>query len=222
MIQEVIQINQRVEIEAVVRGKRQVYPSRIESLDEQGIVLAAPLRGGVLEPIRLGEPVKVVIPHRDSLYAFATAVVSRREGRIPYLVVEWPAELSAANRRAYFRLDVLLNMDYAILDQDRKPGELAIPAQRGLVKNLSGCGLLAWIDDEPALHHGSELVIDIHLPEVSGSVTARVVRKEPIPEDPRGRVSLGLDIETITPGFRDQIIRYLFQQQRERRSKGIL
>ena len=222
MIQEVIRINERVEIEAEVRGERENYPSRIESLTEGGIVLAAPLRGGVMEPIRIGAEIKVVVPYQDSLFAFPTTVLSRWEGRIPYLVVGWPQELSGANRRAYFRLDVLLNMDYAILDPDRNEGELATPAQRGLIKNLSGCGLLAWVDDDPDLRLGSELTIDIHLPEVSGTVIARVVRKEHIPDDPKGRVAIGLNIESMAPNFRDQIIRYLFQEQRERRNKGIL
>lgn len=222
MIQEIIRINERVEIEAVVRGKQETYPSRIESLADEGIILAAPLRGGVVEPIRLGAEIKVIVPYQESLYAFQTTVLGRREGRIPYIVVGWPTELSGANRRAYFRLDVLLDMDYAILDPQRKQGELAIPAKRGLVKNLSGCGLLAWVDCEPDLHHGSELIIDLHLPDISGSVIARVVRKEQIPDDPEGRVAVGLNIESMAPSFRDQIIRYLFQEQRERRSKGIL
>jgi c-di-GMP-binding flagellar brake protein YcgR len=66
------------------------------------------------------------------------------------------------------------------------------------------------------------LLVDIHLPETSGTTIARVVRKEPIPEDHRGRVAVGLQMEDISPTFQDEIIGYLFQQQRERRSKGIL
>jgi len=223
VIKQIIQVNQRVDLEAVVRGQREVYPSRIESFNEHGIVLAAPLRGGVLEPVRIGDTVKVTIATRDRLYAFETSVLNRQEGRIPYLIVEWPTELQTANRRAYFRLDVLLNMDYAILDPEDSSAELAVPANRGLVKNLSACGLLAWVDDESKLLHGSRLLIDIHLPETTtGTIIARVVRKEPIPEDPRHRVAIGLEIEDISPTFQDQIIQYLFQQQRERRSKGIL
>ena len=222
VMEEIIQVNQRVELEAVVRGEWQSYPSRIEILDDNGIVLAAPLRGGVLEPVRIGDQVRVTIPYKDSLYGFETSVIGRRTGQIPYLVVGWPTGVTAANRRAYFRLDVLLNMDYAVLESEEQLINPPLPEKRGLVKNLSGCGLLAWVEDEPSLHHGSRLLIDIHLPEISGTVIARVVRKAPIPEDHRERVAVGLEIEDITPAFRDEIIRYLFQQQRERRNKGIL
>ncbi|NLJ25753.1 MAG: hypothetical protein GX354_10125 [Firmicutes bacterium] len=222
VMEEIIRVNQRVELEAVVRGEREHYPSRIEILDDNGIVLAAPLRGGVLEPLRIGDPVKITIQHKDSLYEFETSILGRRSGHIPYLVVKWPTGLTAANRRAFFRLDVLLNMDYAILGSEQVLIEPPIPEKRGLVKNLSGCGLLAWVEDEPDLHRGSRLLVDIHLPETSGTTIARVVRKEPIPEDHRGRVAVGLQMEDISPTFQDEIIGYLFQQQRERRSKGIL
>ena len=221
-MEEIIQVNQRVELEAVVRGERQCYPSRIEILDGSGIVLAAPLRGGVLEPIRIGDQVKITIAHRDSLYAFETAVLGRRSGHIPCLVVQWPAELTAANRRAFFRLDVLLNMDYVVLESEEALIEPPIPEKRGLVKNLSGCGLLAWVEDEPKLRHNSLLLIDLHLPDMSETIIARVVRKAPIAEDHRERVAVGLEIEEIASTFQDEIIRYLFQQQRERRNKGIL
>lgn len=222
VMEEIIQVNQRVELEAVVRGEWQCYPSRIEILNDSGIVLAAPLKGGVLEPVRIGDQVKVTIPYKDSLYGFEASVIGRRTGQIPYLVVGWPRGVTPANRRAYFRLDVLLNMDYEVLESEEELAKPPLPEKRGLVKNLSGCGLLAWMEDEPGLHHGSRLLIDLHLPEISDTIIARVVRKAPIPEDHRERVAIGLEIEDITSAFRDEIIRYLFQQQRERRSKGIL
>ncbi|NLK07724.1 MAG: flagellar brake protein [Firmicutes bacterium] len=222
MISDVIKINERVEIEVTRRGKPEVYPSRIESLEDSGILLAAPLRGGLVQPIPIGGEVKIVVPYQDSIYAFNTTVLARREGHIPYILVRWPEELSQANRRGYFRLDVLLNMTYAILPKGVNKGELPIPNKSGLIKNLSGSGLLAWIKNEHDLIHGSELLVDIHLPVASGQVTARVVRKTTIPDDPENRIAVGLHIEKIASKFRDEIIRYLFQEQRERRSKGIL
>ena len=221
MIKQIIQVNQRVDLEAVVRGQREVYPSRIESFNEHGIVLAAPLRGGVLEPVRIGDTVKVTIATRDRLYAFETSVLNRQEGRIPYLIVEWPTELQTANRRAYFRLDVLLNMDYAILDPEDSSAELAVPANRGLVKNLSACGLLAWVDDESKLLHGSRLLIDIHCPRRQLALSLLGGAERANSRRPKASVAIGLEIEDISPTFQDQIIQYLFQQQRERRSKGI-
>ena len=204
MMKEIIHINQRVELEAYVRGEWRRYPSRIEGVNDQHNLLAAPLKGGILEPVSIGSTVRATIVHKDRVFEFETVVADRRSSGIPYLVVEWPEELRVANRRAFFRLDVLMN---------KKPG---------LIKNLSGSGLLAWVEDEPELISGSRLVVDIHLPEESGTVLARVVRKEQVPDDHRGRLAVGLDIEEITPAFQDAIIRYLFEQQRERRSKGIL
>jgi len=58
------------------------------------------------------------------------------------------------------------------------------------------------VEDEPDLHRGSHLLVDIHLPETSGTTIARVVRKEPIPEDHRGRVAVGLQMEDISPTFK--------------------
>ncbi len=222
VIEEIIQVNQRVELEVLVRGEWQCYPSRIEILHDSGIALAAPLKGGILEPVRIGEKARITIPYKDALYGFETSVLGRQSGNINYLIVGWPTSLTTANRRAYFRLDVLLNMDYAVLESEEAIIDPPIPEKRGLVKNLSACGLLAWVDDEPNMRRDSLLLIDIHLPDVSGTVIARVVRKEMIEEDEKERVAVGLHMEDVSTAFQDDIIGYLFQQQRERRSKGIL
>ncbi|NLA58318.1 MAG: flagellar brake protein [Firmicutes bacterium] len=222
MMKEVIQVNQRVELEAFVRGEWRRYPSRIEGVSDRLILLAAPLKSGVLEPVSIGSPIRAVIIHQGRVFEFESVVVDRHRGDIPYLVVEWPQELTVANRRAFFRLDVLLNMNYALLESEEEVEELLIPQKPGLIKNLSGSGLLVWVEDEDGLAIGSRMVVDIQLPEASDIVLARVVRKEEVPDDHRGRVAVGLDIEEINPAFQDAIIRYLFEQQRERRNKGIL
>ena len=222
MMKQVINVNQRVELEAYVRGEWRRYPSRVEGVNEQSILLAAPLKGGVLEPVSIGSRIRATIVHQDRVFEFESVVVDRNRGNIPYLVVEWPQELRAANRRAFFRLDVLLNMNYALVGSEEEVEEVPIPEKSGLIKNLSGSGLLAWVEDEEELTIGSRMVVEIQLPEESGTVLAKVVRKEEVPDDHRGRVAVGLDIEEISPAFQDEIIRYLFEQQRERRSKGIL
>ena len=139
VIKQIIQVNQRVDLEAVVRGQREVYPSRIESFNEHGIVLAAPLRGGVLEPVRIGDTVKVTIATRDRLYAFETSVLNRQEGRIPYLIVEWPTELKRPTG-GRISFDVLLNMDYAILDPEDSSAELAVPPIEGWLRTPALAG----------------------------------------------------------------------------------
>jgi len=222
MMKQVIQVNQRVELEAFVQGEWRCYPSRIEGVDEQHILLAAPLKGGVLEPVSIGTTIKATIVYRDRVFEFDSVVVNRRRGDVPCLVVEWPQELRPANRRGFFRLDVLLNMNYALLAADEEVDELPVPEKEGLIKNLSASGLFAWIEDEEGLDIGRRMVVDIQLPETRDTVLGRIVRKEKVPEDHKGRVAVGLEIEQITPAFQDAIIRYLFEQQRERRSKGIL
>ena len=44
MMKQVINVNQRVELEAYVRGEWRRYPSRVEGVNEQSILLAAPLK----------------------------------------------------------------------------------------------------------------------------------------------------------------------------------
>ncbi|NLY52500.1 MAG: flagellar brake protein, partial [Firmicutes bacterium] len=40
-MKQVIKVNQRVELEAYVRGEWRRYPSRVEGVNEQSILLAA-------------------------------------------------------------------------------------------------------------------------------------------------------------------------------------
>jgi len=69
-----------------VRGEREHYPSRIEILDDNCIVLAAPSGEECWSHLGLVIPVKITIQHKDSLYEFETSILGRRSGHIPYLV----------------------------------------------------------------------------------------------------------------------------------------
>lgn len=223
MRKDVIQVNQRVELKATVRGERKIYSSRIEAIEEKGIALAAPIRRGLPEPVHVGDLVEIIIFTDDNLYGFTSSIVELRNEKVPLIVVRPPEKLEKVNRRSYFRLDVLLNMNYAVLPPEEELNDsFSTLNKRGLVKNLSGNGLLAWVEDEPGLEEGSLLAIELFLPEGSEYLKARVVRKESLKDDPRERVAIGLQIESLRRGGRDRIIRYLFQQQRERRSKGLL
>ena len=156
--------------------------SRVEGVNEQSILLAAPLKGGVLEPVSIGSRIRATIVHQDRVFEFESVVVDRNRGNIPYLVVEWPQELRAANRRAFFRLDVLLNMNYALVGSEEEVEEIPIPEKSGLIKNLSGSGLLAWVEDEEELTIGSRMVVE----STAGGKrhgAGKVVRKEEVPDD---------------------------------------
>ena len=104
---------------AVVRGERQCYPSRLNSRWQANIVLAAPSEV-VLEPKYASEiseslPIEIVSMRLKPRFWVGA-------GHIPCLVVQWPAELTAANPAAnhgclaQYGLSQVLESEEALLE----------------------------------------------------------------------------------------------------------
>ena len=72
-------------------------------------------------------------------------------------------------------------MDYVLLESEGEVEELPIPEKSGLIKNLSGSGLLAWVEDEDELTIGSRMVVDIHLPAKAEPCSPKLSAKKRCP-----------------------------------------
>ncbi len=132
------------------------YPSRVEDVRPDRLVLAYPVRR--LVPVRLeaGDRVTVEVGGERGVYRLETVVLGRDLGRVPVLVVaagEWVRH----QRRDHFR--VALGMVPAAA-RPLRPGAEARPV-RLLLRDLSGGGL-GFVSDRP-LQVGDRLEVELGL-----------------------------------------------------------
>jgi c-di-GMP-binding flagellar brake protein YcgR len=212
--------NQIVTIEIPPEGPRAQYASRVEALDNEGIVLAAPLEGNEVVPLFTGQRLAVVVAYGRSGEArrFITTVLWQRSHPLPLIKVARPERIERVQRRRFFREDVLLR------GFCRRSTQIEPPVAM-VTRNLSGGGALVrvrlrggpeWLRQ---LQRGGHLWLELHL--ASGlplESLARIVRLHLEVE----AVDLALEFENLPELERERLIKYLFRLQREALRKGLL
>lgn len=218
LFDEILVVNRRVEL-TWEGADRPRYQSRIEEVDTSTVTIAAPLQQRVPVYIRPGTRVQVEILYDGKRYAFVAPVIRAVPGRIPVLELEKPKELKVVNLRQFFRLDVTLDAKIAPAANSENPDAWVSCT----VINLSGNGLLAAVDDDLWDTATKEVKVCLVLPgaeilELSG----RVVRTEQV-EGMAGLVNrIAVHFEEISNYAQDKIMKFLFEEQRRRRARGLL
>lgn len=210
---EVIRINRRIEIRVLDTGES--YWSRVEAIDNGALIVAAPMKHGTPVWAPRGTKVRVDIPHEGKRYSFRASVLKVAQGDLSTWTISYPEKLESINLRAFFRLDVSLE---AMLRVSEEEADWC----KCLVTNLSGNGLLLSVTREFPAEVGSEVVIRLALPdEELMELPGQVVRRLEVVNAPE-LVQLAVHFPEIKPLTQDQIMRYIFEQQRKLRQRGVL
>jgi len=141
--------------------------SRVEMALGRILHAAHPIRKGSLAPITPKTDMEVGFSVGEEFFTFFSHVLEIRRKPIPLLVLQRPSvnELVHVKRRMSERVDSLVPVSYEIRERG-----LATPPRHTLALNLSATGL-ALNASEP-ISPGTFLSLEIHLPNVTGSLTA--------------------------------------------------
>ena len=192
------------------------YPGRIEEVQAGTLEVWVPAAAH-LPQLRRGRPVRVLLDRDDRTYAFDTHVLARDGTRDPFLTLDLPEEVQPLDDPRYFRVSAIIEPSRtALLDEaGRELRELA-----ATVLDISGGGIQFVSPAE--LAQGDRLRVVLPLKEIGVIDTVVEVtgaRKGP---SPRGQYRLAARFARLSEQQRDQIFRFLFQQQVELRKKGLL
>lgn len=171
--------------------------------------------------IQDGDQLRVSFIHDDSgMYAFDTTVKGRKLGRIPMLVLDYPEKenLSRMQRREFVRIEG--SVDVAV-----HPKEERFHPFTTTTVDLSGGGTAIRLPDDHGLKNNMLISCWIVLPLRSGTidylrVTCRVIRI--FQSDKETNKWASLAFVEVTERERQQVIRYCFEQQQDRRRKGLV
>jgi c-di-GMP-binding flagellar brake protein YcgR len=200
------------------------------SNDNNGILIAAPILEGNIYPLRVGSIMNVYFlknaGHEINLFKFR-AVVKRRDiyNNLHFIIIEQTEKIERIQRRQYFRLDCTLQVKYKTEDQginDTASNTVSGTAyEETVANNLSGGGIslkLKEIIEKGKLLNCKLFLGNYHVVNFTG----RVVRCSNSKIQSKYKFEAGLAFEKISDKDRETVVRYIFEEQRKLRKKGLI
>lgn len=213
-----LKLNQRVTLEIPDADPPVRYTSRIEAVESDALLLAAPTVRLTPVPIQPGVSLRVTLFHNGGAHAFTTQVRDRDMVPMPVLRVELPERLEALQRRQYFRQPATVRT----LCRTRDTVHALVA---GLTRNLGGGGIcLRTRDIEAASNllastaNHEPVWVEVVLPDRPIAALAVLAWSRSDLEE--GYIDLGLDFVDLSDSERERLIRFLFVLQREALRKG--
>lgn len=205
----------RVNLQMTVRRRDESieYPTRVEDLDERQFKVAVPTEAG---NIPVGSIVCLEFANEGGAFSFVSRVLGYEQTPVPVMVLQKPDKMERMQRRDYVRLEANITIDYSMLFTAAGDNGKRVRTQ---AKDISGGGLLFRAPGRLPL--GTRLDVVLILDGTSIHTVGEVVRELPDMDTQEGNW-LGLRFVDIDERDREAIIRYIFNQQRERRRRGLV
>lgn len=196
----------------LAKGATALLPAVLVEQDDGQLTFRL-TRKEVVFPYRIEDRLLLHVPHPEAMYIAPVRVLALSSDQRQITVSHTPPrEFQVRQYREFWRVDLEMPVRFQAITRSGE-AEAALPGNRdGKLINLSGGGA-ALLCDGP-LPRGQHLRFPLYLADrVLNPVVARVIESVPLPGE---RCRAHLIFTGITPEERDQIIRSLFQWQRER------
>ncbi len=242
-LESILSINDNIYLEVLdgpLEGKS--FVTRVEDIAKDNMVLAAPFDKEKKTYVSLqnGTKVRVSFPKKDAIYQFNAKILDSRTGRLPVVIISKPKELLRFQRREFVRLDDIIRVSYKIaVSEDMKVKYKLVDRKEldnielegkeekflnGFTKNISGNGMLLVIKKDIA-KIGNLLEISFTLPDRKKvfNVIGEIVRiADEVKVDLPDEIGVGIRFVKIDEKDRTEIIKYIFDKQREMIKKGLV
>ena len=241
-LEDLLRINDSVYLEILTGPlSHKSFVTRVEDMDNKAITLSAPIDPERNIHIRLvkGTKVRISFAKKDAVYQFNSTVISSVAGRLPTVIISKPDELLRFQRREFVRLDDIITVSYKVAipdsidvkyklvdkdDIDLDIEQNDVQELEGFTKNISGNGMLLIVKKDIA-KIGNLLEVSFRLPGHTKiyNVIGEIVRianevKVEYPDE----IGVGIKFVKINERDRTDIVRYIFDRQREMIKKGLL
>jgi len=195
-------------------------------LESHEAVIAAPIYEGNIVPMQIDTVFNVYFTNRRrndiNLFVFSALVKNRVIlDNLHFLEIEQQGEILKVQRREYYRLDCLLKVQYRQVKSINKEYNEDIPFKKTFAKNLSGGGISLMLEEK--IEVGKILECEI-FNEQSRSVRffGKVLRFERTGMEDRFKYEAGIAYIKINNSDRDAVVKYIFDEQRKLRKKGLI
>lgn len=204
--------------------QRKAYFSQvIEKLNRTQLMIAMPTQGTKIIPLDKGKRYNCEFFTEVGLYAGDFVVLERRrEGNIPVIILEIRTQLKKVQRRAFYRLDCSMPMQYRIAEKDETVAKHQLwqkDWQDGVVLDISGGGIRFAISSALETHSyvQCELVLEVRGYNKDFYIYGEVISCKPRPNNPK-LYECRIKFYKLSEPERDQIVAFIFAEERKKRS----
>ncbi|HHW47818.1 MAG TPA: flagellar brake protein [Clostridiaceae bacterium] len=216
----------KLELEIYNEFNEKIIPTFVSqfehALDEKTAVIYAPISEGNIYPVRKGWVMYVYFLNEDNLYRFKAKVKGRRlKSNVALLLIELLDEIERIQRRQFYRFECTLPVKYRVVDSMQDAEENDPPFVESVTKDISGGGICIKVKE--SVPTGSLVECELDLKETHKikfyGIVARVSMRE---DDPVYSHEIGVLFKQIEKRHKEEIIKYIFAEQRKLRKKGLI
>ena len=236
MVSDVLKVGNKIELVKLVSNddilERKTYLSQIcDNVDENNIYVLMPVMEGKLVPLPQGGRYEAYITTSKGMYSCDVVVTNRfKNDNIYMLSLEIVTDIRRFQRREYFRLEVGNQMLFKPIDDDEmeyyvKNKEIPAsmdekPVCNAVTLDISGGGIRYVTKDRN--NKNDNIFISIRLAYNSGvkefNIIGKVLSTTILPN--RANVyEERVEFSAIPKEDREEIIKYIFEEERKRRQK---
>lgn len=237
MLKDYIQLGQRVDLQLVSRVKLQdddkknkIYTSKVyDILSDERMEILMPFEQSKLVLLPVDAEYELFFYAEHSLYECVARIIDRYKSNNVYiLVMELTTNLRKFQRREYYRFSCALDMNTRVLaDEEIEAAEKqekylvpGLPLKRSIIVDISGGGL-RFVSDF-AYEKESLVYCNYKLWQKSGNksyeILGKVLDVKPI-EKKKGSFEHRVQYVNIDKTTREEIIHYIFEEERKNRNK---
>lgn len=235
MIDKVIKIGNRIDIQSFNpdTNEKRIYKSQVfDIMDNNEICIAMPFEGTKLIVLSLNKRYKMCFYTKNGLYECMGYVVERYKSDNRHVArISIKTGLKKIQRREYYRLEKLIDLEYRLLTEEEETLETAQDVlnkeleyerrpdyYKGVAVDVSGGGARLILDE--AYPPGTHLIVHffetIFPDRPDYYALAQVVMSERL-EGQHGQGSNRMEFVLKNEQEREKLIQYVFQEDRKKR-----
>lgn len=224
---EMVKPKNRVEDDS---KQRVTYVSQIMDMDPELLTCAMPIYEGHIVPLETGSEYEVLFYSKTKTYSGICRIVSRgKEGNIFICKLKLLSNLSKFQRREFFRLSCTMDVQLtsmseidilSYIDKKRLPDKSGGSSEKGITVDISGGGLRVLSNRE--YEKGAFVALDFILRRTSGvsriNIPGQIVQSAKS-DNNKWKYDQRIQFKAISSDIQEEIVKYIFEEQRRRRKK---
>lgn len=212
-------IGEKIQIDFIdTRGKLHEYASQVVELSSNDFIdILIPIYKTQEVSLRQDNIIKLIISKGEAVYEFKAVVYEKLFGRVPLLRLKIVSEVNKIQRRNFFRLKMMRNIEVRLLeDAEEKRYSEKLKCN---LHDISAGGLLVSTNKEFQVGDMLELMLDLNSTHliVYGMIIRRtytVSHKAPY--------AYGVRFEKLNESDKNKITKFIFEEQRKLIKKGLI
>ncbi len=188
------------------------YASKVLDVGSSSFNILPPQKKNSGFSVKPGEKIRVSVPSAEGLFLFTCGVLAEEEGSVSRVELEFPKEVVHLERRAFHRLPIQLETQYAEI----RNGNGGLSFSRSTSLDISGGGMR--LETNRVCPRETLLRVKFQIPlgqmEEELILTGRIVRS--VPGEGARKSQIGVEFIDITPHQQESLVQFILDRTREK------